>query len=286
MKQINYIQSIKKSPISVLILKNDNLVFCFDKKHLHLFDSNLIYIKKLFKAKQSIKQLKIHSIFDVLAFTTSNNLIVVDFDKNTLLVNYDLGKEEDVFDFYFSPTHSQILIEYHYAPVLFDYESLEIYPNLFPHDGSVGKSSFSPNGKLIQSSSFDQTCTLYKSNNFEPINLLQSYSKEMHFAEMTNDQNFLVSISGSDINLFNLKTGNYTCLKPNEGYINEIDLSTDSQKILSCHENGVILIWDIGKGKILSKITDSNGRNITKATFSDDANYIISNYEDRTFLFT
>ena len=147
--------------------------------------------------------------------------------------------------------------------------NLEVNPNLisFLHghtDGVLGV-SFSPNGKIIASSSRDRTIRLWDAVTGQPLAPpLEGHTRTVYSVAFSPNSQFLASASEDGaIRLWEVSSGQPVGepLKGHSGQAWHVSFSADGQTLVSWGEANEIIFWDIATGQPLDlPLTDYAGQ--------------------------
>ena len=144
------------------------------------------------------------------------------------------------------------------------------------HSGTVESACFSKNGKMILSSSMDNTVKLWDASNGRNIKTFCGHDSFVYCAVFSNDNNTIASCShDKTIKLWDVNSGKLikTFYGSSEGVV-DIAFSPDDKFLVSAAID-TIRVWDVEKGKMLYTMDGSMGF-VNTVAFSHDGTKIIS----------
>jgi WD40 repeat protein len=123
------------------------------------------------------------------------------------------------------------------------------YNRLEGHQGSVRSMSFSPDGKILASSSDDGTIKLWNTKTGKEIRTLLGHERSVRSISFSPNGKTLASISDTMIKLWNTETGKEIQTLPgHESFVQSISFSPDG-KTLASSSDKIIKLWNVDTGK-------------------------------------
>ena len=157
------------------------------------------------------------------------------------------------------------------------------------HNGVIMAVSFSPDGKLIASASFDQTIKIWQASNGKLLRTLTGHQERLWSLRFSPDGKTLASSSyDSTVKLWNVADG--TLKKTIYGHkkteVRSVDFSPDGKILASSDSLGWIKLWKAEDGTLIKSIpahrTKSRKWWVTAIKFNHDGKIIASTSTDRT----
>ena len=148
------------------------------------------------------------------------------------------------------------------------------------HSDYVFSVSFSPDGKLIASTSADDTVKLW-SRDGTLIKTLPKHGDDVWIATFSPDGKILASASDDrKIRLWSREGALLKELTDTGGFVTSVSFSPDSKTFASAGEDGKIRLWS--REGVLLKTFVAHGTLITSLSFSPDGQQLASASEDKT----
>ncbi len=151
------------------------------------------------------------------------------------------------------------------------------------HTSSVESASFSPDGKLIVSASYDNTVRIWDTQTGKELKKLEGHTHIVASASFSPDGKRIVSASwDKTIRIWDAQTGKE--LKKLEGHTDIVEsasFSPDGKRIVSASNDSTVRIWDAQTGKELKKL-EGHTESVNSASFSPDGKCIVSASRDNT----
>ena len=152
------------------------------------------------------------------------------------------------------------------------------------HSDRITCVSFSPDGQLLASGSFDQTIKLWNLETGEEPRTLKGHSKNVRSVSFSPDGTTLAS--GSDdqtIKLWNLETGE--AIRTLEGHydpaITYVSFSPDGQILASGSDDQTIKLWNLETGEAICTL-QGHTKDIWSVSFNPDGQILASGSSDQT----
>lgn len=151
------------------------------------------------------------------------------------------------------------------------------------HIGAITCCSFSPDGKLIISSSIDGSIRLWNPVLGESVSLFEGHNSKVNCCTFNNQGDEF--LSGSDdctLRIWDLESK--TTIKILEGHLDVIRCcaySPDGKYIISGSDDRTIRVWDAASGKTIRILKGHKG-NIRACGFSPNGQIVLSGSDDST----
>ncbi|KAH6725060.1 beta transducin-like protein HET-D2Y [Leptodontidium sp. MPI-SDFR-AT-0119] len=151
------------------------------------------------------------------------------------------------------------------------------------HSGSVRSVAFSPDSKLVVSSSRDKTIRLWDAVTGAAIQTLEGHSDQVRSVAFSPDGKLVVSGSGDrTVRLWNAVTGTaLQTIKGHSGRVSSVAFSPDGKIIVSGSDDKTVRLWDAITGTALQMLKGHSGR-VRSVAFSLDSKLVVSGSGDRT----
>lgn len=153
--------------------------------------------------------------------------------------------------------------------------------NLEGHSSWVEKVSFSPDGKMIASTSADNTVKLWDAKDGKNIATLKGHTGTVNGVRFSPNGETIASTSADKtIRLWNLSGKELKTLDKHGDTVNSVSFSSDGKRIASASNDGTIKLWNLD-GKEL-KTLKGHSRGVDSVTFSPDGKFLASTSQDGT----
>ena len=151
------------------------------------------------------------------------------------------------------------------------------------HTGHISHISFSPDGQLLASCSWDKTIRLWQMPDSKHLATLTGHTHGVDCISFSPDGQLLASCSGDGtIRLWQMPDGKHlSTLTGHTEHISHISFSPDGQLLASCSGDGTIRLWQMPDGKYLATLTGHTGH-ISHISFSPDGQLLASCSGDGT----
>ncbi|MEM7712901.1 MAG: AAA-like domain-containing protein, partial [Cyanobacteria bacterium P01_A01_bin.68] len=158
------------------------------------------------------------------------------------------------------------------------------------HNSVIMAVSFSPDGKIIASASFDKTIKLWQVSTGKLITTLEGHQERLWSLRFSPDGKTLASSSyDSTIKLWNVADGTLkkTIFGHNKTQVRSVDFSPDGKLLASSDSRGWIKLWNAKDGTLIKSIPahrNKKGRSwwVTAIKFNRDGKIIASTSSDKT----
>jgi len=162
--------------------------------------------------------------------------------------------------------------------------------NFQGHKSAILAVSFSPDGKIIASASFDKTIKLWQVSNGKLLTTLEGHQERLWSLNFSPDGKTLASSSfDSTIKLWNVADGTLkkTISGHNKIAVRSVDFSPDGKLLASSDSIGWIKLWNAEDGTLIKSIPahiNKKGRSwwVTAIKFNRDGKTLASTSSDRT----
>ena len=149
------------------------------------------------------------------------------------------------------------------------------------HTGEARELTFSPDGKLLATSSIDSTVRLWRVADQKLVAILR-HPVSITSVAFSPDSRSLVSGSyDGQLRLWDVTTGTLTrSFKANSETVWSVDFAPDGQRVASTGEDKTIRIWRASDGALLHTLVGHTA-NVWRVMFSPDAAHIVSGSFDK-----
>ena len=158
------------------------------------------------------------------------------------------------------------------------------------HNSVIMAVSFSPDGKVIASASFDKTIKLWQVSTGKLLTTLDGHQERLWSLRFSPDGKTLASSSyDSTIKLWNVADGTLkkTIFGHNKTQVRSVDFSPDGKLLASSDSHGWIKLWNAKDGTLIKSIPahrTKKGRSwwVTAIKFNRDGKILASTSSDKT----
>jgi len=139
-------------------------------------------------------------------------------------------------------------------------EKIRVYDGLkLGHTNSIGKISFTPDGRSAINCGLDGKFILWDLESGETIYEMVGHNRWVRDAVFIHDGKKVITSGDDGIILWDLESGEHIRRFLGQDYVIPIDISPDGKKLLSLgpidEEQGIFL-WDIATGQVIQRIMD------------------------------
>jgi WD40 repeat protein len=149
------------------------------------------------------------------------------------------------------------------------------------HTVQVNSAQFSPDGKYIVTTSYDNTAKIWDAASGKMLQDLSGHTQWVNSAQFSPDGKFIVT-SSRDNSAIIWDAASGKMLQDLSGHIDWVlsaQFSPDGKYIVTASEDNTAKIWDAASGKILQDLSGHiNG--VNSAQFSPDGKYILTASDD------
>ena len=151
------------------------------------------------------------------------------------------------------------------------------------HAGNVTKVIYSPDSKLIVSTSGDTTIRLWDSKTGRCMNILSGHSHTVVGVSFSPDGKLLASSSvDKTIRIWDVSTGtNILTLIGHQETVNSVAFSPDGLYLTSASDDRTVRIWDVKTGVAL-KVIEAHSDWVNSVSYNSDGRYVVSASKDKT----
>ena len=166
---------------------------------------------------------------------------------------------------------------------LWDLQTGDCLRSLEGHTDKILRSSISPNGTLLASSSHDNTIRIWDLQTGDCLKVLEQHSDFIRAIAFHPDGKFL--LSGSDdqtIRLWEIESGD--CVMTRFGRIsaiNDIAISPDGTYLVNTNDDETISLWDLSRSEYRQTL-HQHTRRVWSVAISPDGKTLVSGSSDRT----
>lgn len=158
------------------------------------------------------------------------------------------------------------------------------------HDGVIMAVSFSPDGKIIATGSFDKTIKIWQASNGKLLTTLKGHQDRLWSLSFSPDSKTLASSSfDSTVKLWNVADGTLkkTLSGHKKTWVRSVDFSPDGKLLASSDSRGWIKLWNPENGTLIKSIPahrTKKGRRwwVTSVKFNRNGKVLASTSNDKT----
>ncbi|MEO6611255.1 MAG: PQQ-binding-like beta-propeller repeat protein [Chitinophagaceae bacterium] len=145
------------------------------------------------------------------------------------------------------------------------------------HTDNVVLINYSPDGKTVVTSSYDNTVKIWDARNGRLLYSLEGHNSWARSASFSPDSKTMVTAWDSTAQIWNVKTGKllHTLKKEPNATMIVAGFSPDGKKIVTADENRDVIIWDGHTGAKLN-YTKGHTNDLNDAHFSPDSKFIVT----------
>ena len=153
------------------------------------------------------------------------------------------------------------------------------------HTRSVNDLTFSPDGKSIITTGYDDTVRFWDSQTGRHLRVLRGHTDRVNDVVLSPDGTLLASFSNDDtIRLWNVESGmTIRTLTGHTSGVHSAAFSPDGKTLASGSFDFTIRLWNVGSGMTMRTITGHKGA-VSGVTFSSDGETLASRSTDGTTL--
>jgi len=139
------------------------------------------------------------------------------------------------------------------------------------YESKILSIAYSPNGKLLASTTLDSSVIIWDSNSGKLLQTLKGHQSEVNTLAWSPNSNWVASGSkNGNIKLWEVSTGQLVhTMKSKDGQLRTINYSPDGKILSSASSNGSIILWDLSGFESLSKFKGHKSE-INSMAFSSD----------------
>jgi WD40 repeat protein len=145
------------------------------------------------------------------------------------------------------------------------------------HQSLPTSASFSPDGKMLASSSSDKKIKLWNVGSGKSVRTLSGHQEWVRHVSFSPDGKTLVSASGDKtIKLWDIASGKALfTFEGHQGEVTHVSFSPDGKTLASASDDKTIKLWDIASGKALLTLNEQGM--VRSVSFSPDGKTLVSN---------
>ena len=151
------------------------------------------------------------------------------------------------------------------------------------HDGAVTHFTFSPDGKLILSTSADHTARLWDATDYHLVATLNGHSADVTYASFSPDGRQIVTASyDHTARIWDTSDGRMLAiLAGHTAHVAYVAYSPHGEQIVTASEDHTARVWNSSDGRLLF-VLDGHKDKVYRAAFSPDGRHIVTASEDFT----
>jgi WD40 repeat protein len=147
------------------------------------------------------------------------------------------------------------------------------------HTAFINHARFSPDGRLLATTSDDHTARLWDVETGRG-RVLEGHTDEVWKLDFSPDGRMLATASKDrTVRIWDTQTGQSKALEGHEGPVSQVQFFDGGRRLLTRSRNGKILLWDVSRGTITTEVAASEGN---EARLSPDGRVVA--YTDEDFL--
>jgi len=164
-----------------------------------------------------------------------------------------------------------------------DIRNVAVFPQL-GHSSGITSVAFSPDEKLIISSSEDNTLKLWDAATGREIRTFTGHDDWVNSVAFSPDGKQVLSGSNDDtIKLWDIETGQVIrTFTGHDDYVNSVAFSPNGKQVLSGSDDETIKLWDIETGRVI-RTFKGHSDCVNSVVFSPDGKQVLSGSDDETF---
>ncbi len=149
------------------------------------------------------------------------------------------------------------------------------------HGGSVNDVHFSQDGRLLVSSSADQSIKVWELKTWKELLTLKGHKGEVNSAVFSRDNKYVFSGSNDQtIRQWSIRSKKTVrVLKGHAGAVNALAVSPDNRYLISGSDDNSVILWKVKSGKIIAKLKGHN-KPVKTVRFSQNGRYAVSGGKD------
>lgn len=155
------------------------------------------------------------------------------------------------------------------------------------HTDYVSSVTFSPDGKMLASGSYDGTIRLWDASTGKTLgDPLIGHKDGVNCGAFSPDGKLLASGSyDTTVILWDVSTGRaIRRLAAHSALVNSVVFNPDGKTLVSASNDATIIFWDIASGKAINHITTDHTSAIESVVFSPDGKMLASGGADKTIM--
>jgi len=164
-----------------------------------------------------------------------------------------------------------------------DIQNVHLITTLTGHTAKVTSVSFSPDGQILASGSWDKTIKLWRVSDGRLIRTLTGHTNHVNSVSFSPDGQILAS--GSDdktIKLWRVSDGSLIrTIEGHTGSVESVTFSPDGQILASGSDDKTIKLWRVSDGSLIGTL-EGHTDAVLSVSFSPDGQILASGSDDNT----
>ena len=149
----------------------------------------------------------------------------------------------------------------------------------FPHEGPVGKASFSPDGEYLATASSDKTARVWDAASSREVARIP-HESEVSEVAFSSDSKQLATASGNTVRVWDPPSSSEVARMSHEGPVDHIAFGPDGERLATASKDKTARVWDAASGTEVTRM--SHGGGVAEVTFSPDGEYVATASKDKT----